>query len=55
VSWLSSNDIPKRLGREEMLSGSGPVSLLWEKLIVKRVLICERVFGISPEMLVWLI
>lgn len=50
VSWLPSKEIPMSLGREESEAGRGPVSLLLVKSMVKRVLICERVLGISPEM-----
>jgi hypothetical protein len=49
VSWFPSNDIPPKLGRDERVSGRGPVSLLLVKSMVKRVLICERVL-VSLEM-----
>lgn len=53
-SWLSLNAIPARVGIVESEAGRGPVSLLLLKEMVTSVLICERVLGISPEMLVWM-
>ena len=52
MSWLPSKEIAISSGREESVGGRGPVSLLSVNSMVKRVLICERVFSISPEILV---